>query len=73
MRIIAAAIATLGMFGARCGLAAAAGEGSPQQVVFVCEHGNVKSLMAASYFNQLAAQRGLRWRAVSREIGRAHV
>lgn len=36
------------------------------QVLFVCEHGNVKSLMAASYFNQLAAGRGLRLRAISR-------
>ena len=36
--------------------------------MFVCEHGNVKSLMAASYFNQLAAQRGLPWRAVARGI-----
>ena len=36
------------------------------QVLFVCEHGNVKSLMAASYFNQLAAKRGLRLRAISR-------
>src|SRR5258708_18706422 len=36
------------------------------QVLFVCEHGNVKSLMAASYFNQLAQERGLPFRAVSR-------
>ncbi len=36
------------------------------QVLFVCEHGNVKSLMAASYFNRLAAQRGLAYRGVSR-------
>ncbi len=36
------------------------------KVVFVCEHGNVKSLMAASYFNQLSAERGLPHRAVSR-------
>jgi protein-tyrosine-phosphatase len=36
------------------------------QVLFVCEHGNVKSLMAASYFNQLAEKRGLRLRAISR-------
>jgi protein-tyrosine-phosphatase/quercetin dioxygenase-like cupin family protein len=35
-------------------------------VVFVCEHGNVKSLMAASYFNALAKARGLSWRAVAR-------
>ncbi len=36
------------------------------QVLFVCEHGNVKSLMAASYFNRLASQRGLSYHAVSR-------
>jgi protein-tyrosine-phosphatase len=36
------------------------------QVLFVCEHGNVKSLMAASYFNRLAQERGLRFRGVSR-------
>lgn len=41
-------------------------ESSTSQVLFVCEHGNVKSLMAASYFNQLAQKRGLPWRAVSR-------
>jgi protein-tyrosine-phosphatase len=36
------------------------------QVLFVCEHGNVKSLMATSYFNRLASQRGLPYRALSR-------
>jgi arsenate reductase (thioredoxin) len=36
------------------------------QVLFVCEHGNVKSLMAASYFNQLARERRLPFQAVSR-------
>jgi protein-tyrosine-phosphatase len=36
------------------------------QVLFVCEHGNVKSLMAMSYFNQLAQERRLHYRAVSR-------
>jgi arsenate reductase (thioredoxin) len=41
-------------------------ERTPTQVLFICEHGNVKSLMAASYFNQLAAKRGLRLRAISR-------
>lgn len=42
-------------------------EGPPAaQILFVCEHGNVKSLMAATYFNQLAASRGLRLRAISR-------
>jgi arsenate reductase (thioredoxin) len=38
------------------------------QVLFVCEHGNVKSLMATSYFNQLAKTRGLPYRAVSRGV-----
>jgi arsenate reductase (thioredoxin) len=36
------------------------------QVLFICEHGNVKSLMAASYFNRLAQERGLPYRAVPR-------
>lgn len=36
------------------------------QVLFVCEHGNVKSLMAASYFNRLASERRLAYHAVSR-------
>ncbi len=37
-----------------------------QQVLFVCEHGNVKSLMATSYFNRLAQERGLPFSSVSR-------
>lgn len=36
------------------------------QVVFVCEFGTTKSLMAASYFNQLAEQKGLAVRAIAR-------
>lgn len=63
MRIFASVIATLALV---CGIAAA--NDAPTKVVFVCEHGNVKSLMAASYFNQLAAQRGLPFRAVSRGV-----
>ena len=34
--------------------------------MFVCEHGSAKSVVAAALFNQLAAQQGLRLRAVSR-------
>lgn len=50
-----------------CGSPCAAADGAMhRQVVFVCEHGNVKSLMAASYFNQLAEQQGLPFRALSR-------
>jgi arsenate reductase (thioredoxin) len=36
------------------------------RVVFVCVHGSVKSLIAASLFNRLAAERGLVARAISR-------
>jgi len=49
-----------------CGMAAAAEDTAARQVVFVCEHGNVKSLMAASYFNQLAEQQHLPFHAISR-------
>ncbi len=35
-------------------------------VVFVCEHGSVKSLIATLYFNQRAQARGLRYTAVAR-------
>ena len=40
----------------------------PAQILMVCEHGNVKSLMAASYFNQLAKARRLPFVAVSRGV-----
>lgn len=42
------------------------GKSAVHPIVFVCEHGNVKSLMAASYFNRLAEERGLAVRAVAR-------
>ena len=35
-------------------------------VVFVCEHGAAKSVVATAYFNKLAAERGLRERAIYR-------
>ena len=35
-------------------------------VVFVCEHGTVKSVVATTYFNHIAQERGLSVRAVSR-------
>lgn len=63
MRIFASVIATLAL---ACGTAAA--DEAATKVLFVCEHGNVKSLMAASYFNQLAAQRGVPFRAVARGV-----
>lgn len=35
-------------------------------IVFVCEHGAAKSVIAAAYFNKLAAHRQLRYRAIFR-------
>jgi len=45
---------------------AADGAGEAPKVVFVCEHGSVKSLIAASYFNRIALQRGIPYRAIAR-------
>lgn len=36
------------------------------QIVFVCEHGAAKSVIATAYFNKLAAERGLPYRATFR-------
>src|SRR3954447_841770 len=35
-------------------------------VLFVCEHGAAKSVIATAYFNKLAAERGLPYRATFR-------
>jgi protein-tyrosine-phosphatase len=39
---------------------------SEPNVVFVCEHGAAKSVIATAYFNKIAAERGLRARAIYR-------
>jgi protein-tyrosine-phosphatase len=39
-----------------------------KSVVFVCEYGSKKSLLAASYFNRFAAAEKLPFRAVSRGL-----
>jgi arsenate reductase len=41
---------------------------SEPTVVFVCEHGAAKSVIATAYFNRIAAERGLRARAVYRGV-----
>src|SRR5262245_5633001 len=46
-------------------LAMQSSAGNPQ-VVFVCEHGAAKSVVATAYFNKLAAERGLPFRATFR-------
>src|SRR5262249_6986959 len=35
-------------------------------VLFVCEHGSAKSVVAAAHFNRIAADRGLPFRAIAR-------
>jgi len=40
--------------------------GRAPAVVFVCEHGAAKSVVATAYFNKLAAERGLPYRATFR-------
>jgi protein-tyrosine-phosphatase len=40
----------------------------PAPVLMICEHGSVKSVMAASLFNQGAAERHLPYRALARGI-----
>src|SRR3954453_3024858 len=37
-------------------------------VVFVCEHGAAKSVIATAYFNQIAAEKGLHARAEYRGV-----
>ena len=39
---------------------------TPSTIVFVCEHGSGKSVIAAAQFNRLASEKGLPYRAVSR-------
>jgi arsenate reductase len=42
--------------------------GAQPAVVFVCEHGAAKSVIATTYFNKIAAERGLRARATYRGV-----
>jgi len=49
-------------------VSAAALLGGVVTVVFVCQHGNVKSLIAREWFNRMAAERGVAARAVSRGV-----
>ncbi len=42
-----------------------AGDKTPT-ILFICEHGAAKSVIAAAYFDKLAKERGLKYRAVFR-------
>lgn len=44
----------------------------PNLIVFVCEHGAAKSVVAAAYFNQLAQEMGLNLRATARGTNPDH-
>jgi len=37
-------------------------------IVFVCEHGSAKSIVAAAHFNEVAARNGLPYRALARGV-----
>jgi arsenate reductase (thioredoxin) len=39
---------------------------TPSTILFVCEHGAAKSIIAAAYFNKLAHERGLNLQAIAR-------
>jgi arsenate reductase len=44
------------------------GTAAEQTVVFVCEHGAAKSVIATAYFNKIASERGLKARAIYRGV-----
>ena len=44
----------------------ATGAKAPRTVLFVCEHGAAKSVIAAAHFNRITKERGLPYRAVAR-------
>lgn len=70
MRIRLLALAGVALFGSGVAFLASAkpiAEGpAPAPVVFVCRNGVAMSVWSAAYFNRLAAERGLRERAVAR-------
>jgi arsenate reductase (thioredoxin) len=57
---------TLGLALATCPTLAGWAQVQQKTVVFVCEHGAAKSVVAAAHFNRLAQERGLKVRAISR-------
>lgn len=72
MRIVRRGLAALllGVIVMTAGRAADTNEASSAStpVLLVCEHGSVKSLIAASLFNRAATERGLPFRAISRGV-----
>jgi protein-tyrosine-phosphatase len=60
---MALALVVMGTAFAGAGTAQSSGD---ERIVFVCEHGAAKSVIATAYFNKLAAERGLPDRATYR-------
>ena len=56
----------MSLFAAVLALALQAATPPGPSIVFVCEHGAAKSVVATAYFNKLAAERGLPFRATFR-------
>jgi chromate transporter len=61
-----ALIGAAGLLGVLAVRAPAIGADPTRTVVFVCEHGSAKSVVAASLFDRMAKERGLPVRAISR-------
>ena len=73
MRLITAALSSLALalaLGSQLGAQSpgTTSNSEPARAVFVCEHGSVKSLVGAIYFNRWAERRGLPYRAVARGV-----
>jgi hypothetical protein len=58
----------LGLAATALGCTTVKPQARPRQVLFVCEHGSVKSPIAREHFRRIAARRGLAVRALSRGI-----
>jgi protein-tyrosine-phosphatase len=59
-------IAALGLYASVASSQASPTPANSPAIVFVCEHGAAKSVIATAYFNTLAAERGLPFRATFR-------
>jgi arsenate reductase len=66
MRLLSILLALCSLVVALGTQARAQDSAEPARVVFVCEHGSVKSLVATEYFNLRAKARGLAYRAIAR-------
>ena len=47
-------------------LVALTAAGQNKKILFVCEHGSAKSMIAKAYFNKFAKEKNLPWEAISR-------